>query len=113
MRDRIEIEKDIVPYSFNILLADEWFELYVNYNENADLFTVSLYKEDTLVCTEPVVYGQPLFKDLYQPGEYPAIDIVPLDESGIQKTVTFLNMGETVFLTVDDEGDGEDEERDG
>ena len=103
MRDYIEINKELVPYSFNILLADEWFELYVRYNENADLFTVTLYKEDELICTEPVIFGVPLFQDIYQPGKFPAITIVPYGANEI--AVTFENLGETVFLTVDDEGD--------
>lgn len=106
MRDRIEINKDLIPYSFNILLSDEWVELYINYNETADLFTVSLYKDGVLICTEPVQYGTPLFKDLYQPGMYPALQIVPLDESGECSDVTYKNLNELVFLTIDDE-DGE------
>lgn len=107
MRDRIEINKALVPYTFNILLGDNWFELYINYNETADLFTATLYKDEELICTEPVVYGVPLFKDLRQPDEYPAIDIVPLDESGQSAAVTFSNFNRLVFLTVDDEGDEE------
>ena len=107
MRDRIEINKNLIPYTFNILLADHWFELYINYNETGDFFTVTLYKDEELICTEPIVYGVPLFQDLRQPDDYPAIDIVPLDESGESAAVTFSNFNELVFLTVDDEGDEE------
>ena len=105
MRDCIEINKDLVPYSFNILLSDEWFELYVDYNKTADMFTVSLYKDDALISTEPLVFGVPMFQDVYQPGKYPAITLVPYGES--ENAVTFENLGETVFLTVDDEGDSD------
>lgn len=103
MRDRIEINKDLVPYSFSILLADQWFELFINYNETADLFTVSLYKDEELICTEPVVYAVPLFRDLYQPETYPDIEIVPFDESGQNCVVTFDNFNELVYLVIDDE----------
>lgn len=103
MRDRIEINKDLVPYQFNILLADEWFELYVGYNKTADMFTVSLYKDDELVSTEPLILGAPLFQDVYQPGKFPAIMMVPYGPT--ERAVTFENMGESVFLTIDDEGD--------
>ena len=89
------------------MLADHWFELYINYNETGDFFTVTLYKDEELICTEPIVYGVPLFKDLWQSGDYPAIDIVPLDESGQSAAVTFSNFNELVFLTVDDEEDEE------
>lgn len=106
MRDRIEINKEIVPYQFNILLGDEPFEFYVNYNGTADLVTVSLYKNDELICTEPVILGVPLFQDVYQPGRFPAVTIEPYGDAD---AVTYANLGETVFLTIDDEGGETDE----
>jgi len=103
VRDYIEINKELVPYQFNILLADEWFELYVNYNKTADMFTVTLYKDDELISTEPLVLGVPLFQDVFQPEKFPAVILVPY---GVTETsVTFDNLGETVFLTIDNEGD--------
>ena len=103
-KDRVLVEKSLVPYSFNILLADELFTLTVNYNEKHDFFTVSLEKNGEMVCEgEPLVYGFPLFRDIYEAGKYPALDIIPIDESGERDTVTFQNLGETVFLTVDNE----------
>ena len=108
-KDRILITKDNIPYSFNILLADELFNIGVSYNEKNDFFTVRLIKNDEVICNgEPLVYGMPLFGDLYIAGKYPAIEIIPLDESGEQSNVTFENFGDTVFLTVDNAGD-EDE----
>lgn len=109
-KDRLLITKDLIPYAFNILLADELFTLTVNYNEKHDLFTVALEKGEEMLCEgEPIIYGCPLFKDIYVAGKFPCIDIIPLDESGDQKTVTFKNFNETVFLTVDNMG-GEDDE---
>ncbi len=108
MRDYIEIKKELVPYQFNILLADEWFELYVDYNKTADMFTVALYKDDALISSEPLVLGVPLFQDVYQPGRYPAITLVPHDYSGTAERVTYENLGESVFLTIDDEGESGD-----
>lgn len=104
MRDHIEINKELIPYRFNILLAGQWFELYVSYNQAAEMFTVGLYKDDTLITTEPLVLGVPLFHDVYQPNLFPAIEIVPYDSSGLAEKVTFDNLGESVFLTIDDEG---------
>lgn len=105
LRDYIEIKKDLVPYQFHILLADEWFELYVNYNKTADLFTVTLYKDDTLICTEPLILGVPMFQDIYQPIGFPAITLVPYGPT--ERAITFENLGQTVFLTVDNEGDSD------
>ena len=48
----------------------------------------------------------PLFRDVYRAGVFPALDLTPLDESGQEQAVTWENLGETVFLTVDDEGGG-------
>ncbi|MEI3018747.1 hypothetical protein [Ruminococcus sp.] len=36
--------------------------------------------------------------------QLPPVDLVPLDESGGETAVTWDNLGETVFLTLDDEG---------
>lgn len=107
MRDYIEINKEMIPYQFNILLADNWFELYVNYNKTADLFTISLYKDDELICTEPLVFGMPLFQDVYQPEKFPSVVFVPYGANATE--ITFENLGETVFLTIDDEGDGQED----
>lgn len=106
MRDRIIIEKDLLPYSFDILLGGEWFNLEFHYNETADLFTVTLAKEsEVLVYNEPIIYGVPLFADLYQSGIFPALDIVPWDESEQENTVTWDNFNETVFLTIKQGGE--------
>lgn len=103
MRDYIEIKKELLPYRFNILLADQWYELYVSHNKSADIFTVALYKDDVLITTEPLVLGVPLFKDVRQPQNFPAVEIVPHDSNGLAENVTYENLGETVFLTIDDE----------
>jgi hypothetical protein len=106
MRDRIEVDKTLIPYSFDILLAAEWFNLEFHYNKTADLFTVTLSKNgEVLIYNEPIVYGMPLFADAYQSGLFPMLDIVPWDESGNADKVTYENFGETVFLTIDNVGD--------
>ena len=72
------------------------------YNQQADLFSVTLYRDGKLLCdAEPVIYGVPLFRDVYESGAFPAVDIVPLDESGQEREVTWENFGQTVFLTID------------
>ena len=104
-KDRITITKDLIPYSFNILLGDELFTLTVNYNKTHDFFTVGLKKNGETICEgEPLVYGFPLFRDIYLAGKFPCLDIIPKDESGDQNSVTFDNLSETVFLTVDNIG---------
>lgn len=110
MRDIIEIEKELLPYSFDIALAGEEYNMEIMYNKAAGLFTVTLRKDDeVLVYNEPIVYGVELFKDVYKSDLFPMLSIVPLDEAGIENTVTYENFGKTVFLTIDDEPDDESE----
>lgn len=107
MRDYIHIEKEMIPYSFNILLADEWFALSIDYNETADMFTLALYKDNELIATEPLILDVPLFADVYRKG-FPAVTLVPQDPSGTVDEITYSNLGENVYLTIDDEGDDDD-----
>ena len=105
MRDIIEIEKDLIPYNFDIMLEQEEFNIYIMYNSVTDSFSATLSKGGkVLVDNELIVYGIPLFQDI-QNKQYPCLNIVPLDESGQADTVTWKNFGKTVFLTIDNEGD--------
>lgn len=105
MRDRITINKNLIPYNFSIVLGEEVFEFDVDYNATADLFTLTLYKDGEIVAVEPVIYNVPLFNDIYMVGRFPVLTIVPYDESQQQTSVTWDNFGVTVFLTIDDKGD--------
>ncbi len=102
MRDRIIVEKDLIPYTFEIVLGNEIFEFSIDYNETADLYTISLYKDDELIVTEPIIYNQPLFNDVYMVERYPVITVIPTDESGQETEVTSENFGVSVFLVIDD-----------
>ena len=111
MRDVIEVEKELLPYNFDIELAGEEFNIEIFYNAAADLFTATLMKdEEVLVYNEPIIYGVELFADVYKSGKFPMISIVPLDESGQENTITYENFGTTVLLTIDDECDDETDE---
>lgn len=108
MRDYVEIKKELVPYQFNILLAGEWFGLYVDYNKTADMFTLTLYQGDELISTEPLILEVPLFKDVYQPKKFPAITLVPYNSTGTEDRLGYSNLGLSVFLTIDNEGDADE-----
>ena len=104
-KDRIPIEKKNIPYRFTIALPRNAFDLEIRYNETADLFTIALYQGASLVCIEPIIYGVQLFKQIYQPGLYPALQIIPNDSSGSASQVTWNNFNDTVFLEIDNVGD--------
>lgn len=102
MYDTIPISKELVPYVFSIKLAGEMFEIRVDYNSVGDTFVLSLWKDNELVCAgEPVIYGVPLWKDVYKAGKFPAVDIIPIDASGETSKVTYDNLGRTVVLALD------------
>lgn len=106
-KDRILIEKSNIPYRFSIALPVELYALEIRYNESADLFTISLYKNSELICIEPIIYGVPLFKQLYRPSVYPSLIIRPNDSSGENTRVTWANFNDTVFLEIENAGDTE------
>lgn len=99
----LEIKKDLIPYTFNIVLAEEEFTFRIDYNDTANLFTVALSKEGVELCVgEPIIYGQSLFADLVNRGDFPKVTITPIDESGESNAVTYDNLSTTVLLQVTD-----------
>jgi len=106
-KDRININKSMIPYKFNIKLCGENFVFTVKHNENNDIFTVKLEKNGEVLCeSEPIIYGIPLFKDIFLAGSFPAVNIVACDESNTENSVTADNLNRTVFLVIDNGGDG-------
>lgn len=102
----IEIEKELIPYTFEITLGMEVFVFDVLYNDREELFTVNLYDTDRnpLAYGEPLIYGEVLFnavRDL----DFPIVEIRPIDESGKETAITFGNMNDTVLLAVDWNGE--------
>lgn len=105
MRSYIDINKELIPYSITIPLEMDVFTMSVEYNAVADMFTVGLSKSgEVLVEAEAVVYGVPLFRDIYRSGKFPAVDIVPYDESGTYDYVSWENLNDYVKLTIDSGG---------
>ena len=102
-KDRIEINKSLIPYTFDIVLGSEEFTFRVDYHHTGGFFTVELSKgEETLCSGEPIIYGRKLFSDIWTP-KFPAIDIVPIDLSKEYNAVTYDNLCEGVILAIDNE----------
>ena len=100
--DVLEIKKELLPYKCAILLAGEQFDLKFNYNATADLLTVDMYRDGELICAgEPIIYGVPLWQDVYKSETFPALTITPKDPSGERNVVTLDNLCDTVLLIVD------------
>ena len=104
MKDRIEIELDLMPYNFDIVLAGELFNLEFFYNSVGDFYTVTLRSgDDVFAYNEPIVYGVELFKNVYIADKFPRLSIVPLDESGTNEVANKATFNRTVFLTIDND----------
>lgn len=104
MKDKIPVNKAMIPYRFDILMGSQTFTLEFNYNATMDLFTVSVYQAGVLKCAdEPIIYGLPLWDDCFMVNELPCLTIIPMNESNGTDKVTWENFGETVFLCIDDE----------
>lgn len=100
MVEYIPINKAECPYRFEIILGAEPFDIEVRYNERYDFFTVDLLKGDEVLVTgEKLTYGVPLFRDV-EDNRYPVVQLVPYDEAGKESSVSFDNLGKTVFLAV-------------
>lgn len=96
--DYINVDKSLIPYSFDITLKGETYTFEVNYNSLNDFFTLNLIKNgEIIVLGEKLLYGKPLFltasyKDI------PKIDIIPYDLAENTERITFENFNESVFL---------------
>lgn len=102
----IDIEKQLVPYRFDISLSDTVFTFEIHYNAEYDFFTVDLEREkQVLVHGEKIVYGVPLFVDVAD-SRFPKNEIIPLDESGNSNVVNWATLSENVFLFVGSASDG-------
>ncbi len=100
-KEYIEIIKELIPYEFEIELGVELFTIEIQYNHLYDFFTIDLYKDDeALVLGEKLIYGQPLFTEVYD-DRFPGPTIIPIDESGKETRVSWDNLNKTVFLVVD------------
>lgn len=96
----IEIDKEEIPYKFEINLADETFEFGINYNELGDFFTVDLYKN-----TKPIILGQKIMykKELFDgilEDDLPRVLILPYDTTEQAERVGYDELENDVLLFI-------------
>jgi hypothetical protein len=96
----IEIDKEAIPYKFDMELGGELFTFDVGYNERFDFFTIGLEKDgEVIVAGEKVVLNQPLFYSLTDT-RLPKVLVIPLDQAGNQARVNYDNLSKSVLLLV-------------
>lgn len=100
--DYLPIEKEDIPYTFEIELAGEIFTFEFHYNERFDFFTVDLSNDnEPLVYGEKIVFNQPLFSGIADE-RFPKVRIIPKTEGEQMEDITYSNFYETVFLAIEE-----------
>lgn len=96
----IQINKNQIPYVFELNLNNETYQFEVFYNTVGDFFTINLFKNHLpLVHGDKVVYNVPLFEQFSYLG-VPKVKILPFDTTKKNTRANYENMGEDVFLYV-------------
>lgn len=96
----ISIDKNRVPYEFEIVLSNETFQFEVNYNSYGDFFTITLFKDHVrIIDNYKVVYNVILFENLKYLG-VPKVIIKPFDTTGNTEVANYDSLNEDVFLYV-------------
>lgn len=100
----IGIDKDLVPYSFDMDLGDRTYTFEIRYNFTHDYFTVDLSEGDTpLALGVKLVWGMPLFVSM-ETREFPLELIVPYGDNP-EEQITWDTLGQSVYLHLgDDDG---------
>jgi len=103
--DIIDIDKTIVPYTFDINLSNRIYTININYNVLFDFFTADLLLNGAvLVKDEKIVLNQFLFREIAEDSEHNLDPNFPTELFYIGTTdnnikrVSFSNLGDTVFL---------------
>ncbi|MCD7132950.1 phage baseplate plug protein [Limosilactobacillus balticus] len=101
-RSKFEIDVDNVPQVFSTSFGNSTVSIGINYNEAGDFYTVDLFdvQNNPIVTGEKLIYGKRLWRN-YVDERIPAVDLVPLDESGKSNICNRETFGKTVFLFID------------
>lgn len=99
MSDFIKINKDLIPYTFDVRLVGITYSFEINYNSRHDFFTIAIKKPDgeELTVGEKLILNKPILSErLYI--DFPLI--IPSDTTMEADRITWDNFGRTVFLNV-------------
>ena len=95
----INIDKNKIPYFFDIRLNKTTYTFEFHYNAVHDFFTVGINDStgDVLIAGEKLVLNKPL---LNAHGYLNFIQITPVNTTGRETRITWENFNESVFLEV-------------
>lgn len=94
----IDIDKEQIPYSFNIDLTGKQYTFTVKYNALFDYFTIDVaVNGEDIIYGEKIIFNRYLFDQKLHLGA-PLEMIVPMSFDENVSEITFDNIGESVFL---------------
>lgn len=103
----LEIDKELIPYEFDIELSNRIYTIGINYNYLFDYFTVDLKLGDTvLVQNEKLIIDKILFSSVCEDfshnldDEFPTEIIIPVANNDSIDRITFDNLNNDVILYV-------------
>lgn len=101
-RAMFEIDPSAVPLTFEAEFGNDVVIIGINYNELGDFYSADLFDDqgEPIILGEKLIYGKPLWRR-YAGSKLPAVDLLPLDESGRTKVCNKETFGQTVFLYID------------
>lgn len=101
-RSKFDIDLTNIPQVFSTSFGNSTVSLGINYNALGDFYTVDLYDNqgNQVIMGEKLIYGKRLWSTYVDP-RIPSIDLVPLDESEVNKVCNKSTFGKTVFLYID------------
>ena len=107
MLRRLPIEKNLIPYSFDVVLSNRTYTFTFKYNAHSNRFSVDLSRSGSyLVRGEKIIYNNPLFEALQQDNngnineDFFSEILLPYDFSEEQAEVNFDNFYESVFVWI-------------
>lgn len=99
------LNKELIPYSFQINFNGKMYLMEINYNLIANYFTINLsLGTKKLVLGEKLVLNEILFRSLYEDSElnldtnFPNDVIIPLSTNDNIKRLGWDELGNTVFI---------------
>jgi len=105
----LPIEKDKIPYTFDVKLSGRTYTITIKYNRFSNEFTADLeLEEKTLVKGKKILMGTPIFEEFAydnngnkNPDFYDEI-LIPYDLTWQDEVITLDNFGENVQIYVVD-----------
>ena len=107
MAEVLPIERDLIPYTFDIVLSNVTYTFGINYNSLTENLTVDLIRDGVnLVRGEKITLGIPLFEAVSHDSNGNRDSrffnelLVPYDFSNIATNVTYNNIQNQVFIWI-------------